>query len=50
VMQEVLFCASHRSWHYWRTIPLLRRAGCDVFDASNDSERSACPAHVMEEK
>jgi hypothetical protein len=50
VMQEVLLCASHGSWHHWRTVPLLRRTGCDVFDASDDSEGSACPAHDMEEK
>lgn len=34
MMQEVLLCAGHRFWHYWRTIPLLRRTGCDVFDAT----------------
>jgi hypothetical protein len=50
VIQEVLLCVSHRFWHYWRTIPLLRRTGCDIFDASDDSEGNACPAHYMEEE
>ena len=50
VIQEVLLCISHRFWHYWRTIPLLRRTGCDIFDASDDSEGNACPAHYMEEE
>lgn len=42
-MQEALLCASHRFWHYWRTMPLLRRTGCEVFYASD-------PAHDMDER
>ena len=48
--EEVRIYISNRVWHCWRTLPLLRRTGCDfdVFGASDDSEGGTRLEHHME--